>query len=132
MLLSELRVASAGLDVDGILAAHPNVQPDAVWHAGEPHGVRRTHTNDGFNLPVVASEQTWAALVERTLAELDRLRPLLLDVQRLGVVPEVDFGVAVGTPDAFVRSCHFGLEDVRRFAELGVSVCVTAYPTKED
>ena len=40
--------------------------------------------------------------------------------------------VSVGTPKAFVRSCHFGVDDLRRFAQLGVSVCVTAYPTTED
>lgn len=90
------------------------------------------HTDNGFNLSIVGDEQTWTALVQRTLAELDRLRPLLVDVQRLGEVPEVDFGVSVGTPKAFVRSCHFGVDDLRRFAQLGVSVCVTAYPTTED
>jgi hypothetical protein len=131
MLLSELRVASPTLDVDAVLAAHPNVQPGAVWHAGEPHDVRRTHTNNGFNVSVVGTEQTWRALVERTLVELDRLRPLLLDLQRVGVVPEVDFGVAVGTPEAFVRSCHLALDDLRHLVELGVSVCVTAYPAQE-
>lgn len=131
MLLSELRVASPSLDVDAVLAAHPNVEPDAVWHAGEPHGLRRTHTDNGFNVSVVDAEQTWRALVDRTLVELDRLRPFLLDVQRLGAVPQVDFGVAVGTPEAFVRSCEFALDDLRRFVEFGVSVCVTAYPTQE-
>src|SRR6266542_3540845 len=120
MLLSVVRVGSPSLDVDRLLASHPNVKPDAVWHVGEARGARRTHTDNGFNLSMVGDEQTWAALVQRTLAELDRLRPLLLDVQRLGEVPEVDFGVSVGTSQVFVRSCHFGVDDLRRLAQLGV------------
>ena len=134
MLLSVLWVASPKLDVDRLLAGQPGLRTDSVWHVGEPRGAHRTTTDNGFSLTLVDDEQekTWAALVQRTLAELDRLRPLLEDIQKLGEVPEVDFGVSVGTREVFVRSCRFSADDLRRFVQLGVNVCVTAYPTTEE
>ena len=49
MLLSELLVAAPELDVDAILAAHPEVEPDAIWHVGDPHG-HRLRASNGFGL----------------------------------------------------------------------------------
>jgi hypothetical protein len=132
MLLSTLRVASATLDVDRVLAAHPDLAPDAVWHVGDRRPPGRTATTNGFNVCIVEDEQTWAAVVERTLSSLERLQPLLAEVQRLGVEPEVDFGVSVGTDEVFVRSCRLRAEDLRRFVALGVAVCVTAYPSSDE
>jgi len=133
MLISVLRVRSPLLDVDKLLASHPTVRPDAIWHIGEARDSHRTYSDSGFYLSLVDDDdRTWAVLVQQTFAELDRLSPLLLDVQRAGSIPAVDYGVSVGTTEAFVRSCHFGAVELQRFVQLGVSVCVTAYPTRDD
>jgi hypothetical protein len=130
MLIAVLRVGSPRFDVDAFLAAHPSIEPDSVWHVGEPRVIRRFRDTSGFNLSAAAEAPTWRELVERSPAFLEGIRPMLIAARELGLVPQLDFGIDVGTEKAFTRSCAFSPEHIRALAEFGVEVCVSAYPTR--
>jgi hypothetical protein len=61
-------------------------------------------------------------------AALERLRPVLKAAQVAGADVEVDFGVAVGVDGHFTYTARFEVADLRRFADFGVRLLVTAYP----
>ncbi len=129
MLIAVLRVWSPRFDVDPFLAAHPSIEPDTVWHLGEPRAVGRVRDSSGFNLSVPVEARNWGELLERSMTFLDGIRPVLIAARELGLVPQLDFGIDVGTEEAFIRSCTFSPEQLRALAEFGVEVCVSAYPT---
>lgn len=130
MLSSVLRILSPTLDPDAFLAAHPDLEPDAVWRAGETGPRGRVHQQNGFTLSLGEASK-WEPLLQHTLAQLEKLRPMLDDARSRGASLMLDFGLIVGLSKAFTQSATFSPSDLQRFVELGLEVHISAYPGQE-
>jgi hypothetical protein len=130
MLMSVLRVSSATLDVDAFVAAHPGLGAVSVWHKGQTYGRRPPREDSGFNLDL-GDGSRWELLLERTLARLEAIRDVLDDARAAGADLTLDFGLVVGTSEAFTRTARFSPPDLKRLLDLGVEVFVSAYPGQD-
>jgi len=123
MILCVWRVSGTRFDVDTFLAAHPQLQPDRVWHRGERGLLGEQWDSSGFN-ETIGEARTAHELVgllsERAFENLVRV------ARSSSGESELDFGVAVSVnkPGAGVQLTPEGL---RYCADVGVTIVVSAY-----
>lgn len=131
VLAVSLRVGAADFDVDAFLKSHPVLKPSAVFHRGERLSARRVAEVSGFNLSV-AEDDAGERAVGQALTLLERLRPILNELREQRVDLELDFGLAVGSREAFVSGVSLEPEQLRMLADLGIGLTVTGYPCSDN
>lgn len=120
-----LRAASASFDVDHFLAAHPELEAEAVWHEGTSmRPGSKSATTSGFNACLADDDHRLA--LAQALAALEGLRPALHTLKTLGVVVGIDIGVFV--EDGFSTNLQLSTNDLRLLADLGVDLELSMYP----
>lgn len=128
-MLCTLVMTSPTFDVDAFLASHPHLPVAKAWRRGESIPGRRRRVTEEAGLVVeLAEADDWPELSAGAYAAVERFRPVVKAAQVAGADVEVDFGVAVGVDGHFTYTARFEVADLRRFADLGVRVLVTAYP----
>jgi len=130
MILPVLRVSSATLDVDALLAAHPDLAPVNVWRTGQTGPRGRVYDSSGFTLDL-GSGAPWVPLLEKTLERLEAHRPMLDDARERGADLTLDFGLVVGIAEEFTETASFAPGHLRQLLDPGVTVLVSAYPGQE-
>ncbi|WP_375757261.1 hypothetical protein [Corallococcus exercitus] len=132
MTVAVLRAQAPEFDVASVLDRFPDCHPDAVWLQGE-QGQPGRHSTSGFNLTLVEDgEGTLHGPVAAARRQLEVLAPLLMELRQLAVPCVVDFGLFVGSALHFTSAIHFPPEDVRWFADQGIALAVSAYPTADE
>ncbi|MFB1484586.1 hypothetical protein [Corallococcus sp. RDP092CA] len=132
MTVAVLRAQAPEFDVASVLDRFPECHPDTVWLQGEQRRQGK-HSTSGFNLTLVEDgEGTLHGPVAAARRQLEVLAPLLAELRQLAVPCVVDFGLFVGTARHFASSIHFPPDDVRWFADQGIALAVSAYPTAEE
>ena|GEM_PF-751357 len=126
-----LRVFSPAFDVKAFLGRFPDLEVDAVWMVGEKKLLRETHANSGFNLTLAEADTSAQALAE-VRQRLSSLSPVLAEVRRQSASCLVDFGMFIGGERQFSGTAEFAPEDLRWFAEQGLGIAVSAYPTSDE
>jgi hypothetical protein len=125
-----LRVAGPNFDVDALLAEFPHVQPDTVWHRGEPSR-RGPRTDSGFS---IALDEAPAAA--QVMAECRRafagFEAALATANARGAESMLDIGMTLDVPKVVARSVCFSNEDLRWLVSLGVSLEVSMYVASGD
>ncbi|RKG56453.1 hypothetical protein D7X30_23050 [Corallococcus sp. AB011P] len=133
MTVAVLRAQAPEFDVASVLDRFPDCHPDAVWLQGEQLQRQGRHSTSGFNLTLVEDgEGTLHGPVAAARRQLEVLAPLLAELRQQAVPCVVDFGLFVGTARHFTSSIHFPPDDVRWFADQGIALAVSAYPTAEE
>ncbi|NOK13639.1 hypothetical protein [Corallococcus exercitus] len=132
MTVAVLRAQAPEFDVASVLDRFPDCHPDSVWLQGEQRLPGR-HSTSGFNLTLVEDgEGTLHGPVAAARRQLEVLAPLLMELRQLSVPCVVDFGLFVGSALHFASSIHFPPDDVRWFADQGIALAVSAYPTADE
>ncbi|WP_147468251.1 MULTISPECIES: hypothetical protein [Corallococcus] len=132
MTVAVLRAQAPEFDVASVLDRFPECHPDAVWLQGEQRRQGR-HSTSGFNVTLVPDgEGTLHGPVVAARRQLELLAPLLAELRQLAVPCVVDFGLFVGSALHFASSIHFPPDDVRWFADQGIALAVSAYPTADE
>ncbi|WP_223643530.1 hypothetical protein [Corallococcus sp. EGB] len=132
MTVAVLRAQAPDFDVASVLDRFPDCHPDAVWFQGQQRRQGR-HSTSGFNLTLVEDgEGTLHGPVAAARRQLEVLGSLLAELRQLAVPCVVDFGLFVGTARHFTSSIHFPPDDVRWFADQGIALAVSAYPTADE
>jgi hypothetical protein len=126
-----LRVFSPVFDVKAFLGRYPGLDADAVWQRGDARTLRRTHEDSGFNLTLVEA-RTGALALTGARHHLEKLAPMLAELRRQSVACLVDFGMFVGSSRQFTGSVRLSPEDLQWFAEQGLGIAVSAYPTSDE
>lgn len=122
-----LRASCPRQGLGALLRAYPRWKPDAVWNAGVARYAGRVPETNGFNL-CVGEGSEWPAVAAVLRRRLRSLAPMIRDGQKIGATFALDVGVFPGAGKAAVRSARFDAKDLAPLADLGVSLCVTAYP----
>ena len=125
-----LRASCRRPGLGALLRAHPRWKPDGVWKAGVPNAVGRIPKTNGFNL-FLGEGGEWkpvAALIRRRMRALS---PMIREGRKIGAEFELDIGVMLGGSRYWNRSTRFAPKDLALLLDLGVELCVTAYPTSE-
>lgn len=123
-----LRVSSPSLDVKTLLGRFPQLTPDALWQRGEPKRPRGVEETSGLSL-LLAEASSGSSAVFETRKTLEALSLVLEELRRQSASCVVDFGLLVGGEAQFTGSVHLLPEDLAWFAERGLGLCVSAYPT---
>lgn len=110
-----------------LLRAHPKWRPDRVWKAGVRDSVGRVPNTNGFNL-FIGEGGDWKAVAALIRRRMRSLRPMIRDGQKIGAAFELDIGVMLGNGKYWTRSTRFSPKDLVPFVDLGVDLCVSAYP----
>lgn len=122
-----LRASSRAHGLGGLLARFPRWRPDSRWQAGRPDPHGRVHEHNGFNL-VVADGRDWKRLRTAMMRRLRALRPMIAAGPEFGAHFVLDVGVTPGRREYWYLEARFTPEDQAMLSELGVELCVTAYP----
>lgn len=130
MWLAVLSASGAEFDPDAYLR-WAGLEPDAVWHVGEPRFRGEPHAESGFNI-CVADERSMDALVETMRDWLTAHRLVLAALGKAGAKAELDVGMTVGSAKQFAASVSLEPSDLALLAELGLVYCVSAYPAADD
>ncbi|WAM28259.1 hypothetical protein [Myxococcus sp. NMCA1] len=126
-----LRAFAPAFDVKAFLERHPSLETDAVWVRGDKQLLRGAHEDSGFTLSLAEAETALLALVEAR-ARLEPIASVLAELQRRTVTCLIDIGMMVGSHSRFTASVQLTPEDLRWFAERGLGLVVSAYPTSDD
>ncbi len=122
-----LRASCRRKGLGALLRAYPRWEPEAVWKAGVPRFAGRIAETDGFNLCLVEGSD-WPAVAALLRRRLRSLAPLIREGKQIGATFELDVGVFLGRNESWNRSARFDTKDLAPFVDLGVTLCVSAYP----
>ena len=110
------------------MAERFGLKPSATWHRGERDRSSRVRDSSGMNVPV-ADAASGAEAIDAAVSWVAAHHSLLLEVSAQRCEIELDFGMFVGSQNSFAPSLFFPAGALLQFAEAGVSVTVSAYPT---
>jgi hypothetical protein len=130
MNIASLTVTGDCTSLDAIRQTLPE-KPESEWVKGDARRNGRVYEDSGFDL-TIADVETPGELVEKVRAYLAvcRVRGLTFAVPSISA--ELRVGFSVGDSRQFIGSVDFSLSDLRDFAELGIGLSVTAYPTSDE
>jgi hypothetical protein len=106
------------------------VKPDGWWKKGVPDRLGRVPANSGFNL-FLGQGGEWKEVAALLRRRIRALSPMIRAGRKIGAEFELDVGVMLGGSKYVTRSTRFGPRDLPLLADLGVELCVTAYPVSE-
>lgn len=95
-----------------------------------PDRLGRVPANSGFNL-FLGQGGEWKEVAALLRRRIRALSPMIRAGRKIGAEFELDFGVMLGGSKYVTRSTRFGPRDLPLLADLGVELCVTAYPVSE-
>lgn len=130
MWLAVLHASGAVFDPETYLR-RSGLQPDAVWHVGEPRSRGGPHADSGFNV-CVADECSREALVAKVRYWLNAHGRAMAALRDAGATAELDVGMSVGSTKQFAASMSLELSDLALLAKLGLADRVSAYPDDDD
>lgn len=122
-----LRASCRRKGLGALLRAYPRCKPDAVWKAGVARFAGRVTKTNGFNL-CVGEGSDWPSVAALIRRRLRSLAPMIRDGQKIGAKFELDVGVFLGRSQYWDRSARFTTKDLVPVVDLGVTLCVSAYP----
>jgi hypothetical protein len=122
-----LRASCRRRGLGALLRAHPRWKPDRAWKAGVPDVIGRIPKTNGFNL-CIAEGGEWTAVAALIRRRMRSLSPMIRDGRKIGAKFEIDIGVMLGGGKYWTRSTRFGPRDLAPLLDLGVELCVSAYP----
>jgi hypothetical protein len=125
-----LRATSRAHGLGALLSRFPRWKPDSWWQAGTPDHHGRVRTHNGFNL-FVGEGREWKRLRVPMMRRLRALAPMISLGREFGAHFVLDVGVTPGRREFWYLEARFTPEDQALLAELGVELCVTAYPVAE-
>ena len=129
MNLATLRVEGNDVSLATMLSSLA-LEPDQSWTKGEPRRVG-TYSSSGFNATVADAENPGELLLDiRAFLVTCRERRDVL--RALSLSMELHIGFTVGDSEQFVASLDFRPDDLAALGELGIALCVTAYPTSDE
>jgi len=131
-----IRVNLATLRVEGDEAALTAMlsslalEPDTSWKKGQTRRAG-TYSSSGFNVTVAdaATPKQLLVVVRSFLAECREFRDIL---RAPSLSVELDVGFTVGDSEQFAANLRFDPSDLLALGELGITLCVTAYPTSDE
>ncbi len=130
-----LRATKRGPGLGALLRASPRVRPDAAWKAGTRPAIGKlvgpVRKENGFNL-FIAEGAEWKPVAAAVRRRVRALSPMIEAGRRIGAKFELDIGVMLGGSRYWTRSTRFGPKDLAPLVDLGVELCVTAYPVSEE
>jgi hypothetical protein len=106
------------------------VKPDGWWLKGVPDRLGRVPPNSGFTL-FLGQGGEWKAVATLLRRRIRALSPMIRAGRKIGAEFELDVAVMLGGSSYVTRSARFGPRDLTLLADLGVELCVTAYPVSE-
>ena len=96
------------------------------WRAGDT-AAGRVRSSAGFNLKI-ANAAVSSFLAEDVIRWMEKNADALAELRAVGAELSIDFGVTVGTSEQFTASVVFSSSHIRRIADAGVSLSLSAYP----
>jgi len=121
------RFAGAEIDPEALIQQF-GVTPSNIWNRGDTDRRSRTRESSGMNVPV-AEAASGAEAIQAAFSWLATHHSLVAEASAQGGEIELDFGMFVGAEESFAPSLSLSVEALSQFAEAGVSVRVSAYPT---
>jgi hypothetical protein len=101
------------------------------WTKGDPRRFGKVYASSGFSV-IVADTENPGALVSRIREFLASCiaKGLVFSAQNL--TAELSIGFTVGDSEQYVAGIEFSPTDLSMFAECGIALSVTAYPTSDE
>jgi hypothetical protein len=106
------------------------LEPDRSWKKGERRRVG-TYSSSGFNV-IVGDAENPRELIVTIRTFLATCRDLRDVFRAPSLSVELDIGFTVGDSQQFVAGLSFDPADLAALADLGIALCVTAYPTSDE
>jgi hypothetical protein len=126
-----LRASCRRPGLGALLRAYSKWKPEGAWKAGVPNADDRIPKTNGFNL-FIAEGGEWKPVVALIRRRLRSLAPMIRDGRKIGAQFQLDIGVMLGGSKYWTLSTRFTPKDLAPFLDLGVELCVTAYPPSSD
>lgn len=117
-------------DLDAIVDILP-FPYDARWGKGELRQNGESYESSGVSV-TVADEENPIALVRCILEFLKRCKAKGAIFSAHNLVAELSVGFTVGDSKQFVASVEFSSAELLMFAECGIAISITAYPTSDE
>lgn len=130
MNLATLRVEGSDKSL-GELKALLDLSPDVEWHAGERRRNGAIRDLSGFNFSI-ANAETADQMTNLLKSFLSRCAAAGVRFPWRGITGEVDIGFSVGDSVRFFGGFRLSAADIEAFAECGLALCATAYPTSDE
>jgi hypothetical protein len=114
-----------------LLRSFPRVKPDALWKAGVPNAVGSIPKANGFNV-FLGEAGEWKPALAIIRRRMRSLAPMIQAGRKIGAKFELDIGVMLGASKYWTRSTRFAPKDLALLLDLGIELCVTAYPVSNE
>ena len=129
MSTAVLRVQGVALDIDQCLSSLPASLIEHTWRIGEPRPGGKTSASSGFTVLLSDSDDT-ARVVEEVTSRLQALSSRIIALRKAGAAAAVD--IALYVTATALQSIEIGPPLLAMLADSGVSLRVSAYPTRDD
>jgi len=101
------------------------------WKKGDVRRNGKSHTSPGFSA-TIADVANPGELIRAILTFLKQCKERGVSFTKTGVSAELSLGVTVGDSQQFVAGVELSPSDLFLFAEHGLTLSLTAYPTSDD
>ena len=104
---------------------------DVSWKQGDARRDGSKHSKAGFN-SCITDTDTPKLLLNDIREFMVRCKTRGLKFSDSGVSAQLDIGIGVGSSDQFAASITFTPTELQNFIDLGLELCVSAYPVSDD
>lgn len=130
MNLATLRVSGVDAALD-TLKKTLSLEYDAQWNKGDIRRNGHKQESSGFNSTIADAENP-VELLRLIRVFLAQCKEKSVVFSKLNLEAELDIGFSVGDSKQFFASVEFSPPELLSFAESGLSLSVSAYPTSDE